>query len=58
MSLECFIGPEENLVETTENHVNRLSLPHPILSNQELDRIRNMSYHGWKSSTRARRVGR
>ncbi|MGI9429887.1 MAG: glutamate synthase central domain-containing protein, partial [Bythopirellula sp.] len=36
MSLECYIGPEQNLLETTEEHAHRLRLPHPILSNEQL----------------------
>ena len=31
MSLECYIGPERNLLETTEQHAHRLRVPHPIL---------------------------
>ncbi len=34
MSLECYIGPERNLLETTEKHAHRLRMPHPILSNE------------------------
>ena len=51
MSLSCFIGPERNLLETTEEHVHRLKLPHPILSNSELDSIKNLSKPGWKTQT-------
>ena len=36
MSLECYIGPERNLLETTDQHCERLLIPHPILSNQEV----------------------
>ena len=32
MSLQCFIGPEGNLLDTDESQVRRLSLEHPILS--------------------------
>lgn len=49
MSLECFIGPEGNLLETTEQHVHRLKIPHPILSNEELTALRVMDHRGWKS---------
>ena len=49
MSLACFIGPEGNLLETTEAHANRLLLDHPILSNDELARIQNLNYRGWKT---------
>ena len=31
MSLECYIGPEGNLLETTERQCHRLLVPHPIL---------------------------
>ena len=36
MSLECYIGPEQNLLETTEKHARRLRMPHPILSNEQM----------------------
>lgn len=49
MSLECFIGPEGNLLETTEEQCHRLALPHPILSNQETANLKQMDYRGWKS---------
>lgn len=42
MSLEFFCGPEGNLLDTTEEQVHRLSLKHPILSNQELTDIKMM----------------
>jgi glutamate synthase (NADPH/NADH) large chain len=51
MSLECFIGPEGNLLETTERHVHRLKMPHPILSNEELSSLKQMDYRGWRTST-------
>ena len=51
MSLECYIGPEKNLVETTPEHANRLLIPHPILTNEELDAIANMDHQQWKSRT-------
>ncbi|MBT8145938.1 MAG: glutamate synthase large subunit [Gammaproteobacteria bacterium] len=49
MSLKCFIGPEGNLLETTESHAHRLSLDHPILSNKELASIKSMDYRGMRS---------
>jgi glutamate synthase (NADPH/NADH) large chain len=49
MSLECFIGPEGNLLETTEQHAHRLRVPHPILTNEELAALRHLDYRGWKS---------
>ena len=51
MSLECLIGPEGNLLSTVENNVKRLRLDHPILSNQELEKIRSIKTKGYKSKT-------
>ena len=49
MSLECFIGPEGNLLDKRESQAHRLCVPHPILSNTELDSIRDMDFRGWRS---------
>jgi len=49
MSLKCFIGPEGNLLETTESHAHRLSLEHPVLSNKELNHIKNMDHQGMRT---------
>lgn len=49
MSLECYIGPERNLLEVTPEHCHRLLIPHPILTNEELSAIEHMSNDGWKS---------
>lgn len=51
MSLECYIGPEGNLLETTEQHANRLRVPHPILTNEELAALKHLDHRGWKSKT-------
>ena len=49
MSLECFIGPEGNVLDTNEKQANRLLIPHPILSNKEMRQIKVMDYRGWRS---------
>lgn len=51
MSLECCIGPEGNLLETTEGQCRRLTVPHPILTHEELAAIKNLDYRGWKTKT-------
>ena len=51
MSLECFIGPEGNMLDTAPEQVHRLSLSHPILSNKELADIRDLETHGMRSKT-------
>jgi len=49
MALECYIGPERNLLEATEEHAHRLRIPHPILSNEELAALKHMDHRGWRT---------
>ena len=49
MTLQCFIGPEGNPLETTEAQCHRLAVPQPILTNAELAAIKEMDYRGWRS---------
>jgi len=51
MSLECYVGPEHNLLETTEQHAHRLLVPHPILSNEQLAAIKHLDHRGWHAKT-------
>ena len=51
MSLECFIGPEGNLLEATEEQCHRLCVPHPILTNEELAAIKSLDHRGWRTKT-------
>ena len=49
MSLECYIGPEANLLEVTEHHAHRLRVPHPILTNEELAALARIDARGWRA---------
>ena len=51
MALECYIGPEKNLLQTTAEHAHRLKIPHPILDNTELATLKNMNHRGWRAKT-------
>jgi len=51
MSLECYIGPEGNLLETCEKNAHRLRVPHPILTNEELAALKHINQRGWKART-------
>jgi glutamate synthase (NADPH/NADH) large chain len=51
MSLECYIGPEKNLLEATPEHCHRLLIHHPILTNEELGALKHMNIRGWKTAT-------
>jgi glutamate synthase (NADPH/NADH) large chain len=49
MSLECYIGPEGNLLDTQPEHAHRLRLKHPILTNREMAALRAMDHRGWRT---------
>jgi glutamate synthase (NADPH/NADH) large chain len=51
MSLECYVGPERNLLESTPQHAERLRFRQPILSNEELAGIKNLNRRGWRTRT-------
>jgi len=52
MSLECYLGPEGNLLETTEKQCHRLRVPHPILTDEEMAAIKGLDgRNGWKTRT-------
>ncbi|OAY82759.1 Glutamate synthase 1 (NADH), chloroplastic [Ananas comosus] len=48
-SMECMIGPEGDLSETTEEQCHRLTLEGPLLSIDEIEAIKKMNYRGWRS---------
>ncbi len=49
MSLACYIGPEGNLLDPQESDCRRLLMPHPILTNSELEALRRLDRHGWRT---------
>ncbi len=49
MAVECYIGPEQNLLDTTPEHAHRLRVPHPILTNEEVATLKRISERGWRS---------
>lgn len=49
MSLESFIGPENNLLSTEQGNCRRLRLKYPVLTNAELASLRHLNTSGWKS---------
>ncbi|TNF39021.1 MAG: glutamate synthase large subunit, partial [Gammaproteobacteria bacterium] len=51
MSLQCYIGPERNILDSTEQHVHRLQVPHPIITNEELTALKHMNFRGWTTQT-------
>ncbi len=49
MSLDSFIGPQKNILGESPEHCAKLHLKEPILLNNELDAIENISLKGHKS---------
>ena len=49
MSLECYIGPEGNLLEAEEPDAHRLRIPHPILTNEEVAALKHIDHRGWSA---------
>jgi glutamate synthase domain-containing protein 2/glutamate synthase domain-containing protein 1/glutamate synthase domain-containing protein 3 len=44
MSLTSYIGTERNILEETPQHAHTLKLPHPILTNRDLEKLRRVSW--------------
>ncbi|HED05298.1 MAG TPA: glutamate synthase large subunit, partial [Ignavibacteria bacterium] len=51
MELTTYIGPEQNLLAETPLHAHRLELEHPLLSNSQLEKIRNITKGHFRSTT-------
>ncbi len=56
MSLECYIGPEGNLLDATRQHAHRLLIPHPIVTNEELACLKHIDHKhidhkAWRAKT-------
>ncbi len=49
MSLQTYIGPEGNLLQTTPGQCHRLLLKTPILSNQQMAQLKLMDQRGWRA---------
>ena len=49
MSLECYIGPEGNLLEPSEKHANRILVENPILTNTAMFALKHLDYLNHKS---------
>jgi glutamate synthase (NADPH/NADH) large chain len=51
MSLMSFIGRERNLLEETPLHCHQLKLPHPILTNEDVDKLRKVEIEDFRTAT-------
>ncbi len=50
MALGLPVGPEGNLLETTEDQAERLWLPHPILTDEEMASLARLDHGSWHSA--------
>jgi len=51
MSLECYVGPEGNLLETEAHDAHRLRVRHPILTNRQMTALKQLDHRGWRTRT-------
>ncbi len=51
MSLTSYIGSERNILEETPLHCHTLKLPHPILTNRDLEKLRRVSWGDFLGTT-------
>ena len=49
MALECYIGPEQNLLQTEAKNAHRLRMP-SILTNDELASVSALDFQGWRTA--------
>ena len=49
MSLMSYVGREKNLLDETPEHVRQVKLPHPILSNDDIAKLRTLDVGGYRS---------
>ena len=48
MSMEVTLGRERNLLEESPEHCQKLKVEHPILTGEEMEKIRNLNQEGLK----------
>ncbi len=51
MSLTSYIGTERNILDETPQHCHTLKLPHPILTNWDLEKLRRFSWGDFLATT-------
>ncbi|HLP40821.1 MAG TPA: glutamate synthase central domain-containing protein, partial [Fibrobacteria bacterium] len=51
MSLTSFVGKEDNLLDETEKHCSVIELPQPVLTNEDLERLRWVDKNHFQART-------
>ncbi len=51
MSLSSWVGRQHNILDETEAHCRQLKLTHPVLTNEDMERLRTANVKGLKVTT-------
>ena len=51
MSLDSFLGPQGNILEEKPVHAHKLNIKEPVLTNEQLEKIRSISINSFKTRT-------
>ncbi|MBU1997953.1 MAG: glutamate synthase large subunit, partial [Candidatus Omnitrophica bacterium] len=51
MSMDSYVGSEKNILDETSRHSHKLKVKSPILTNEELDKIRTIGINGLRTKT-------
>ncbi|MEL6849619.1 MAG: glutamate synthase large subunit [Bacteroidota bacterium] len=51
MSLQTWIGGSKNVLTATPEHCKHIAIPHPILTNEDLARLRNLDEKDYRAAT-------
>ncbi len=51
MSLDCFIGARKNLLGATPAHCRKIHLNNPVLTDEDLEKLRRIRVRGFKTKT-------
>jgi glutamate synthase (NADPH/NADH) large chain len=51
MSLMMFTGKKRNILDETPEHCRQLKLPHPVLTNEDIERLRTVNRDDFKVAT-------
>ncbi|EQC29281.1 NADH-dependent glutamate synthase 1 [Saprolegnia diclina VS20] len=51
MSLQCPVGPEENILDATPQHASRLIVEHPVLTLDDVHKLKTTTHPKWAATT-------
>jgi glutamate synthase (NADPH/NADH) large chain len=51
MSLESYVGPQKDILKETPEHCHKLRVKEPILTNEELERVRGIQKNSFRTKT-------